>query len=66
MLWLSEVLMQHHELRSFAELKIKLSERAKQGEMFFSMDVRPPFQDTPENWEDVLESVFTSTYNTAD
>ena len=56
MLWLSELLMQHHELNSFEELKEKLTEQAKQGEMFFRMDVRPPFQDTPENWEDVLEA----------
>jgi len=56
MLWLSELLMQHHELNSFAELKEKLAAR----EMFFRMDVRPPFQDTPENWEDVLEAIFTS------
>ena len=60
MLWLSEVLLQHHELQSFKELKIKLSEHAQQGEMFFRMDVRPPFQDTPENWEDILEAVFTA------
>jgi len=66
MLWLSEILLQHHELQSFEELKVKLSERARQGEMFFRMDVRPPFQDTPENWEDILESVFTSVNNTSD
>lgn len=64
MLWLSEVLLQHHELQSFEELKKKLCEHAKQGEMFFRMDVRPPFQDTPENWEDILEAVFTSVNNT--
>ena len=66
MLWLSEVLLQHHELQSFEELKIKLSECAQQGELFFKMDVRPPFQDTPENWEDILESVFTSVNYTND
>ena len=60
MLWLSELLMQHHELNSFEELKGALRQQVKQGEMFFRMDVRPPFQDTPENWEDVLEAVFTS------
>ncbi len=60
MLWLSELLMEHHELKSFSELKETLSEQVKQGEMFFRMDVRPPFQDTPENWEDILEAVFTS------
>ena len=66
MLWLSEVLMQHHELQSFEELKKKLGEHARQGEMFFRMDVRPPFHDTPENWEDILESVFTSATNIVD
>lgn len=60
MLWLSELLMQHHELKSFEELKVKLAADVKQGEMFFRMDVRPPFADTPEDWEDILESVFTS------
>ena len=66
MLWLSEILMQHHELQSFKELKQTLHEHAKQGELFFRMDVRPPFQDTPENWEDSLESVFTSVKNSPD
>ena len=60
MLWLSELLMQHHELQSFEELKEVLSSCAQKGERFFRMDVRPPFHDTPENWEDILESVFTS------
>ncbi|MCY4642190.1 MAG: sulfur relay protein DsrC [Gammaproteobacteria bacterium] len=60
MLWLSELLMQHHELQSFEELKEVLSRCAQKGERFFRMDVRPPFHDTPENWEDILESVFTS------
>jgi len=60
MLWLSEILMQHHDLQSFEELKVKLSERARQDEIFFRMDVRPQFQYTPEDWEDILESVFTT------
>ena len=28
-------------------------------ERFFRMDVKPPFPDTPENWEDRLESAFS-------
>lgn len=59
MLWLSEILLQEHELASFGELKNAVTQRAK-GEMFFRMDVKPPFSDTPENWEDQLESAFTS------
>ena len=44
---------------SFEQLKQSVTQRAK-GEMFFRMDVKPPFADTPENWEDQLESAFTS------
>ena len=60
MLALSEILMQDHSMQSFEELKLELQKRAHQGEIFFQMDVRPPFKDTPEDWEDILESVFTS------
>lgn len=60
MLWLSEILLQHHELTSFEELTNVVSDKAESGEMFFRMDVKPPFQDTPENWEERLETAFTS------
>lgn len=60
MLWLSEVLIKEHQLESFEQLKQVLRARAAAGERFFSMDVKPTFVDTPENWEDQLESVFTS------
>lgn len=60
MLWLSEVLIQHHELKSFEELEKVITEKAHGGETFFSMDVRPPFPDTPEAWESRLEAAFYS------
>lgn len=60
MLWLSEVLIQHHELKSFDELVSVIRDRAHNGELFFRMDVKPPFNDTPDDWEDRLESAFTS------
>lgn len=60
MLWLSEVLIQHHELGSFDELVEVVRDRARQGERFLRMDVKPPFPDTPEDWEDRLEGAFTS------
>ena len=59
MLYVSEVLIQEHELTSFEELKQVIKQLAGQGEMFFRMDVKPPFADTPPNWEDQLESAFT-------
>lgn len=60
MLHLSEVLIQEHDLNSFSELVNIIQKRARDGEMFFQMDVRPPFSDTPDNWEERLESAFTS------
>ncbi|MDH3526751.1 MAG: sulfur relay protein DsrC [Gammaproteobacteria bacterium] len=60
MLWLSEVLLQGHDLESFEGLTVAIKERARAGEMFFRMDVRPPFPDTPEDWEDRLEAAFSS------
>ena len=58
MLCLSEILLQHHELQSFEELVQLVEEKARSGELFFQMDVRPPFPDTPEEWEDKLEAAF--------
>lgn len=60
MLWLSEVLLQGQDLESFADLVVELKKRAREGELFFRMDVKPPFPDTPQDWEDRLEAAFTS------
>ena len=60
MLYLSEILIQNPDIDSFEDLKVALVNRAKQGELFFSMDVKPPYFDTPPGWEDQLEAVFTS------
>ena len=57
MLYLSEVLIQGHDLETFEELIAAVQERAK-SEIFFKMDVKPPFPDTPPNWEDRLEGAF--------
>jgi hypothetical protein len=63
MLWLSEVLLQDHDLESFDALMETIRERARSGEVFFRMDVRPPFPDTPEDWEDRLEAAFSTAQN---
>jgi hypothetical protein len=60
MLWLSEVLLQHPELESFEDLKDAIAQKAAQGERFFQMDIKPPFTDTPPDWEDRLEATFTA------
>lgn len=58
MLCLSEILLQHHELETFDQLVNLVQDKARSGERFFQMDVRPPFPDTPEAWEERLEAAF--------
>jgi hypothetical protein len=58
MLHLSEILMEHHELKKFEELVEIVKQKTQTGERFFRMDVIPPFPDTPQNWEDRLEAAF--------
>ncbi len=60
MLYLSEILIQNHELETFGDLIGEVQTRALQGEFFFQMDVKPPFADTPEDWEQRLETAFTN------
>ncbi|HEB86803.1 MAG TPA: sulfur relay protein DsrC [Gammaproteobacteria bacterium] len=60
MLWLSELMMQRHDLENFEGLVMAIEKKAQQGERFFSMDVKPPYPDTPDNWEERLEAIFTS------
>ncbi|MFA5632927.1 MAG: hypothetical protein WCY26_01220 [Thiohalobacteraceae bacterium] len=47
-------------MTSFKQLVEAVKVRAHNGEMFFRIDVKPPFQDTPGDWEDRLEAAFSS------
>lgn len=58
MLNLSEVMIQNPQIDSFEELTKIVKERSKT-EIFFKIDVKPSYMDTPENWEDRLEAMFT-------
>lgn len=60
MLWISELILQNQP-STFAELASLVRQRAREGDRFLRMDVKPPYPDTPENWEDRLEAAFTST-----
>lgn len=59
MLRLSDILVEHQEVESFDELVPLIQSIARQGERFFRIDVKPPYPDTPENWEDRLEAAFS-------
>lgn len=58
MLYLSEILIQNTQVGSFEELLEVVKERSKT-EIFFRIDVKPQFEDTPQDWEDRLEATFT-------
>ncbi len=61
MLNLSEILMKHHNIETFEKLLNVVQESARtSGELFFRLDVKPPYADTPPNWEEQLESAFSS------
>ena len=59
MLFVSDILIERYDLGSFDDLVDAVRDRAGE-EHFLRIDVKPPFPDTPENWEDVLESAFTT------
>ena len=63
MLWLSEVMLQGQDIESFEQLKEALKKRAGEGELFFQMDVKPEYADTPNDWQDKLEAAFTSRHD---
>jgi hypothetical protein len=58
MLTLSELLIANPELGGFKDL-VHAVRRGAHDARFFRMDVRPPYGDTPDNWEDVLEGAFS-------
>ena len=60
MLWISELILQNQP-SSFEELITLVRQKAREGDRFLRMDVKPPYPDTPRNWEDRLEATFTST-----
>jgi hypothetical protein len=59
MLKLSDILIANNQIESFDELVPKVQEVARSGERFFRMDVKPPYPDTPDDWEDRLEAAFS-------
>jgi hypothetical protein len=59
MLKLSDILVANKEIESFEELAPIIQEIARNGERFFRIDLKPPYPDTPDNWEDRLEAAFS-------
>ena len=60
MLTLSEILIQEYNMKTYKELKEFITKKIDEGERFLSLDIKPGFDDTPDNWETDLENLFTS------
>jgi hypothetical protein len=59
MLLLSEIMIAHTDMESFEDLVAVVKKVSKtSNERFFKMDVKPDYQDTPDNWEDRIEAAF--------
>lgn len=64
MLHLSEIMIRHPELDTFAQLLEVVTRSAREsGEFFFRIDIKPPYPDTPPNWEDRLEGAFVGIHS---
>ena len=59
MLKLSDIMIANPQIESFDELVPIIQGVARSGERFFRMDVKPPYRDTPTDWEDRLEAAFS-------
>ena len=55
---LSDLIIQHPEVVSFAELEKLVIKAAQEGEIFLQFDVKPDFRDTPRDWHTKLEAAF--------
>lgn len=57
---LSQIMIQHPEVNSFGDLLAVIRYRAEHdGRFFLEMDLKPEYQDTPRNWEMLIEEAFS-------
>lgn len=56
---LSDLIIQHPEVDTFAELERLVANAGESGQMFLEFDIKPDYRDTPKKWEWRLEAIFT-------
>lgn len=59
MLYLSAILIERKDVETFEDFLEVIKKKAASGERFIRFDLKPPFPDTPSNWEDRVESAFS-------
>ncbi len=55
---ISDLIIAHPEVASFAGLEELVAEAARQGEIHLYFDLKPEYPDTPRKWEQQLELAF--------
>ncbi len=55
---LSQLIISHPEVNSFAELIGVVEAESRHGTVHLQFDVKPDYRDTPRNWEFLLEGAF--------
>jgi len=58
-LYLSAILIERKDVETFEDFLEVIKEKAASGERFIRFYLKPPFPDTPSNWEDRVESAFS-------
>lgn len=58
MVQISDLIIRHPEVTSFAELEQLVVEAARNGEVHLFFDLKPEYPDTPRKWETRLELAF--------
>lgn len=57
---LSQIMIQHPEVNSFGDLLAVIRYRTEHdGRFFLEMDLKTEYQDTPRNWEMLIEEAFS-------
>ncbi len=59
MIYLSDILTQEHDLEKFEDLLEVARQKARDGEIHLDVDIKPPFEDTPRDWQNQVEMAFT-------
>ncbi len=56
---LSDLIIQHPDVKTFDELERLVANAGESGQMFLEFDLKPDYRDTPRKWEWRLEAAFT-------
>ncbi|MDE2016728.1 MAG: sulfur relay protein DsrC [Hyphomicrobiales bacterium] len=55
---ISDLMIEHPEMTSFAQLEKLVVDVAKSGEIHLYFDLKPEYPDTPPGWQTLLELTF--------